>query len=463
MKSTLLLLLGLSRFSTVCRYTDVCNNKQVLTRVLQQATRSVSARDDYVGQIDPMFQLTDDTDFHFELLRDMGLAPYEGSDIGEMLMATEAISKSVRLIGNNTVGDMGVFSETFSNLANHVHSQAKAIDPKSHPTSARNAYFRAATYYRSADFYLHGNWSDPRINSLWKQHRQAFDAALQLMDLPGERVTLESKDGSFQIPAIFYSNGRARASPTIIVGNGYDGAQEELYHVFGKAALERGYNVITYEGPGQPTVRREQNLGFIPDWERAVSPVLDYAQSLQQVDSKSIAIVGYSLGGYLAARAAAFDDRIAAVIAIDGVYDFYNDTVSHLPQLMLELFNNGNKTAFNDIMDQQHPTLPTTEKWAMDQGLWSFKIDNVYDYYNALRQYTLKGLGKQIKVPVFVGNAEIDEFFLGQPEQMAKFLGDQATLYSFNTTDAAHLHCSVGASVYLNQVVYDWLEQVFNK
>ncbi|RKL01743.1 hypothetical protein BFJ71_g5072 [Fusarium oxysporum] len=90
----------------------------------------------------------------------------------------------------------------------------------------------------------------------------------------------------------------------------------------GKAILERGMNVITYEGPGQPTVRRKQNLGFIHEWEKVVTPVVDYLLTRPEVDPKSIGLLGYSFGGMLAPRAAAFEHRLAPVFAVDGVYEF---------------------------------------------------------------------------------------------------------------------------------------------
>jgi alpha-beta hydrolase superfamily lysophospholipase len=76
--------------------------------------------------------------------------------------------------------------------------------------------------------------------------------------------------------------------------------------------LERGYNCLTFEGPGQGGVIRKQNIPFRYDWEKVVTPVLDYAFSREKiVDPNRIALMGISMGGYLAARAAAFEDRIA--------------------------------------------------------------------------------------------------------------------------------------------------------
>jgi hypothetical protein len=80
------------------------------------------------------------------------------------------------------------------------------------------------------------------------------------------------------VPAIFYSASKNldKKLAVVITGNGYYGAQEELLHVCMAAALDRGYHVITYEGPGQPTVRRSQNLAFMPEWDKVITLVVDY-------------------------------------------------------------------------------------------------------------------------------------------------------------------------------------------
>jgi hypothetical protein len=79
----------------------------------------------------------------------------------------------------------------------------------------------------------------------------AADKAISLLPVPGERITLQGK--GFQIPAIFYSPLHSNCNeprPTIIVGNGYGTAQEETLHFIGFEILDRGWNFVTYEGPG---------------------------------------------------------------------------------------------------------------------------------------------------------------------------------------------------------------------
>ncbi|KAF4625490.1 hypothetical protein G7Y89_g12676 [Cudoniella acicularis] len=254
-----------------------------------------------------ILQLSPDPTFHFELLRVLSHARYSGSDIAEVLVAASQI----------VPGDFRSWYRAFNNLAFRVQFQIP-IPPPNHPLSQsqkitiRDLNFHASNYFRAAGFFLHGNPNDKRIAELWERQTATFDAAIALLPVPGKRVTIPSKHG-FEIPAIFYAaspidedgkgKGKGKGKPTIILGNGYDGSQEELLHVSGLAALERGFNVLTYEGPGQPSVRRSQNLGFIPDWEKVVSPCIDYLYTLPEVDKERIALFGYSMGGYLAAKA----------------------------------------------------------------------------------------------------------------------------------------------------------------
>jgi alpha-beta hydrolase superfamily lysophospholipase len=91
--------------------------------------------------------------------------------------------------------------------------------------------------------------------------------------------------------------------PTVIYNNGFDSTQEDSYVAIGAAALRRGYNVLTFDGPGQGAAIRQQKLVFRPDWEAVTSPVIDYANTRPEIDSKRLALFGYSLGAYLVTRA----------------------------------------------------------------------------------------------------------------------------------------------------------------
>jgi hypothetical protein len=76
------------------------------------------------------------------------------------------------------------------------------------------------------------------------------------------------------------------------------------------------------------------------------------------------------------------------------------------------------------------------------------------------QEYNLVGLTRDINVPIFVGDAQDDQFFLGQAKILAKELGDRATYHYFKAIDGAGEHCSMGASVLESQVLLDWLQDI---
>ncbi len=117
--------------------------------------------------------------------------------------------------------------------------------------------------------------------------------------------------------------------PTIVMHNGLDGPAEEMRFFGAAAAAERGYNVVSFDGPGP--ARHRDGLPLRPDWENVVTPVVDWAAGRPGVDPYRIALLGVGMGGYLAARAAAFEHRLAACIAVDGIYDLGVITTSGFP------------------------------------------------------------------------------------------------------------------------------------
>ena len=401
-------------------------------------------------QVDPILQLSEDSSFSFQLLGTLAQAVHSGADISPVL----GVARDVE------AGNLTSFSHAFYELANAT--KQAALDPENayDPINVRDTWFAAATYFRNADFYLHGNWNDPLINYLWEEQVHAFDQAISALPIPGKRVRIPA-DG-FVVEAIWYrSSSEDARRPTLILGNGYDGSQEDLYHTVVVPALARGWNCITYEGPGQPLVRRRQDLGFIPDWERVVSPVVDYllASQCTAVDPTRLVLFGYSFGGYLAARAAAFEPRLSAVMLDGGIMDTHEAFSAQLPPEALEVFNSGNKTAFDALVQSitNDPDVPTALRWGVQQGLWSFRTESAYDFLQMSRLYNLTDVIHQIKVPVWTADAELEGFFVGQSAKVKEALGEQATYHLFKGT--AGYHCQLGAFNELNRVMFSWLKK----
>jgi dienelactone hydrolase len=390
-----------------------------------------------------MRPLSTDKTFHYELLRVLGASRSYGADVGEVLAAAEKIIP----------GDFESWYEEFNELAGHVHASFRTAR---YPVSARNALFRAASYYRAADFFLHGNPVDQRINELWVRQTACFDLAISLMDIPGERIELQTPE--FTVPAIFYRASKTdEPRPTILMCNGYDGSQEEMLHVFGFGALERGFNVITFEGPGQPSVVRNQQLGFIHEWEKVVSPLVDYCECQSAIDSSRLILLGYSFGGFLVPRAAAFEHRLAAVVCVDGVFDVFSTFTKEFPPSFLQMLNNGQKKEF-DQLTWQATQGNTALRWGVEQGCWSFHTDSPYEMLQMTRPMSMQGIAENIQCPVLVCEAAQDHFFVRQPQLLAAALGDKATHRRLTAEDAAQEHCHVGATDFATTLVMDWIE-----
>ncbi|KAK5075752.1 hypothetical protein LTR70_009790 [Exophiala xenobiotica] len=384
--------------------------------------------------------LSSDDSFNFELITGLGESTYRGGDIAPMLKA----ATQIKLVTPSTA------------------LRTRAVPPLKtqllRTTASTSETLAAANYYRRADFYLHNNWTDPRITSYWDLQTTCFNAAIAALPVPGLRIQIPA-DG-FHVEAIFYGvdpPGTNHTRPTIILGNGYDYAQEDLLHGPGFAALERGWNVITYDGPGQPSVRRNQSLGFIYDWEKVVTPVVDYLHTRTDVDTSRIVLFGNSFGGYLAARAAAFEPRLAALALDGGIWDVHAAFIAQLPPSLLSLYNSGQKKKFDaaGVSILTDTSLPSGTRWGLGQGLWSFKIKSAYDWYDATKLYTVKDITDQIQMPVWVANAEYDQFFPGQAAYVANALGSRATLHNF--TGAAGYHSQSGSLSELNRVLFSWL------
>ena len=64
------------------------------------------------------------------------------------------------------------------------------------------------------------------------------------------------------------------------------------------------------------------DLPIRPDYEAPVSAVIDALGWRPDVDAGRLGLWGVSLGGYYAPRAAAFDTRVRACIALTGPFDF---------------------------------------------------------------------------------------------------------------------------------------------
>ena len=107
--------------------------------------------------------------------------------------------------------------------------------------------------------------------------------------------------------------------PVVIFLPGLDSTKEQRHGGRG-SLLRRGMAVLSLDGPGQGEI--SPKLPIRHDYEVAVSAAIDFLESYDRIDSSRVGLIGASLGGYYACRAAAFEPRVSAAVANCGPYSW---------------------------------------------------------------------------------------------------------------------------------------------
>ncbi len=391
-----------------------------------------------------------DDSFAFEFVRNMGFVYYGGADIGEMVATSQ----------NITEGDFESWYTEWDKRGKRVIARADADFNAGHLVSARESYLRASTYFRMAEFYLHGNPQDPRIISESRASQQAYAKAAEIIGPTWELVEIPYEGTT--LPGYFYKvDDSGKPRPTLIFTGGIDSSKEEMFYYGGAPAVRRGYNCLAFDGPGQGRPIREQHLPFRYDWEKVVTPAVDYALTRPDVDGGTLALLAMSLGGYFGARTVAFEHRLRAAIFFDGVYDFHQSLRASLPKEAVTAFEAGDSARFEEIIRKQMQT-DTTLRWTMTQGAYSFGVPTFADFFKATVNYTMKDVTAQIRCPCLVLDAEGDMFFKGQPQEIYDELTVPKKLVKFTSEDGAENHCQSGALAYKDEVVFNWLDETLD-
>lgn len=388
------------------------------------------------------FMFDTDEAFSFETLRAVGYTAYGGADIGEVMTTAARI----------TPGDWESWYREWLALADRIATIADKSAADGHAASASSAYLRASNYYRTAEFFLRDDPSnDPRVEDTSARAIETFRAAPEIqaqwmrVGIPYEGIEL----GGYYLNSSGDEPGR-----TLLAHGGYDSTVEELFFTVGEAARRRGWNCLIFEGPGQGSALRLNKLPFRHDWEAAVTPVVDFAVNLRGVDPERIALLGMSMGGYLAPRAAAFEHRISACVAYDGVL---NMAAAILGPQSPEV-DSKQRVAAMDSLIAHRAEAPSSQRWGLSNALWVFRGTTAQELIEEISEYDLTKVADQITCPTLVCEAENDHFFSGQPRMLYEALQCPKTLLTFTAAEGAEEHCHVGALTLFHQRMFDWLD-----
>jgi pimeloyl-ACP methyl ester carboxylesterase len=369
--------------------------------------------------------------FHFETLRNAGYIVSNCADLGEILETVKVIAE----------GDAQSWYTAWEATADRVLALAERAQDS---LSKGGAYMRASTYQRMAEFMLPPD--DPKRPGSFEKTRSYSVKGLDTLGVRYEPVTIPYGAGSLR--ALYYPGPQGVGTkPLIMFGGGFDSILEEYYPNFAEAALKRGYSVLTYEGPGQGEALRKYGLTYTPEWEKPVKAVLDEFLHTHAKPSK-IVLIGMSMGGYFAPRAAAFEERIDGVVAYDTCYDF-GEVASRI------------LAAAKDAEALKNPNV----SWAYRNALWTMGTKDVDETIKACAAYTLAPVADRIRQDVLILAGTEDHFIpFHQTADFQKALVNarSVTTRIFDGPSGGAGHCQGGDLTGYHGAVFDWLLAKFS-
>jgi dienelactone hydrolase len=162
---------------------------------------------------------------------------------------------------------------------------------------------------------------DARRRDSYVHAMEAFETARQLSGKHLERVAVPYEGTA--LPAYFIPAEASGPAPAVIFLCGLDTTKELACMRVGQQLARRGIHCLAIDTPGVGEALRLQKLLTRYDYEVPVGAAVDYLQARPDVATGRIAVIGSSLGGYYATRAAAFEPRLKACVAWGGQLDYY--------------------------------------------------------------------------------------------------------------------------------------------
>ena len=370
--------------------------------------------------------------------------------------------EDVRLNANlNMLFSMGVFTQDeLKDIGSRIDGFEKWISiftKLGEENEESGEYLKAAASYYSAMFYTscgeQGGDGRYTKRELYEKSRAMYDRCY-------------SADPALNFEYVPFGNGKLPvyysvcedAKGTILFHGGYDSIIQEFL-CFYPYFRGLGYNIYFYEGPGQGEVLMRYGIRMDPEWEHCTSAVMDH------FGLDDVTIIGISLGGYLAPRAAAYEKRISRVVMCDLIYDFYgalinkfgdkgkffDHLVSHPKNLMWK--------SVNKKLEQNYFT-----KWLLDQG-YSI-LENVHtpcEYFEYIKRFNTREISPMLTQDVLVLAGASDLYTIYFKEQLKALTNARSvTGRLFTKEECADHHCQVGNVGLLLETISSWLEEKTN-
>jgi len=310
----------------------------------------------------------------------------------------------------------------------------------------------AAYYFRSAEFFM--KQDDPAkaptrerfLHLLWDKY--GIDE--------NHRFSIPYQDGKLNgsLPAYYFPHEHAKN--TLVIHGGFDSYIEEFVPVV-QYIRDKGFTVVCFEGPGQGGALLDSRLCLTHEWHKPVKAVLDYFKL------ERVTLLGISMGGCLALRAAAREPRIERVVAFDVFLNWMDTTLTKLKPIapMLRfLLNTGASTVFNITLNGIMKKSPLFD-WAMHQALQVLGVSTSFEVFQKSRYYTTRDASPQVRQDVLImAGAEDHVIPLNHYYQQLSILTNAKSVTGrlFTRAEHAQNHCQVGNLGLAVDFIANWID-----
>jgi len=336
------------------------------------------------------------------------------------------------------LSDFSSYRQEFLALAEKVLSEGRDL--------------HAAYYFRSAEFFMRQD--DPAkvptrkkfLSLLWEKY---------MVD-ESDHLAIPYKDGNVTglLPAYYFAHKQPKS--TIIVHGGFDSYIEEFFPII-LFIRDAGYNVICFEGPGQGGALHESQLFLTHEWHKPVKAVLDFFKL------EDVTLLGISMGGCLALRAAAYEPRVKQVIAYDVFFDWLETSLEKLKpvgSLLKFLLKYQASGLFNIFLAGIMKKSPLFD-WAMQQAMLVLGVPTSYEVFLKSRRYTTRDISPLVKQDALLIAGTEDHViplrhFYQQVEILRNVRSQTARL--FTRDEHAQNHCQVGNLRLVVDYITNWID-----